>query len=358
MKSTIDHEQELATLIAEREDEDTMSTEEARLLSDAHEDLSSFLSQNSLQHKLALFQEVPAASNTPETTQKWRQPLPMYLCVASTALGAMGQGWSQASINGANLYFPDLFHMSPVTVGVVNSAIHLSNGLLGSWLVAPINARLGRRGAVFVGALITFAANIAGSAAWNWQILLACRLLLGVGLGIVASSLNVFSAECVPAAIRGGLGVSWQMFTAFGIFLGFLANMLVDGEAEMFGPMRWRIMLLAAAVPAAPLVVLVFFCPESPAWYVKRSGRYDLAFRSLCRLRNTEVEAARDLLAFHHSQKKGDGRTNMRKSSYVKLVSELFTVPRIRHATIAAYTTMLAQQLCGINIGMADQLRV
>lgn len=168
-----------------------------------------------------------------ETAQKWRQPLAMYLAIAITALGAMGQGWAQTSMNGANLYFPEAFGIDSdssrdnLIVGLINSGIYLSNGLLGAWLVAPLNARLGRRGAVFYATIISLLTTIGGALSQNWQQLLAFRLILGCGLGVIASTLNVYLAECAPAAIRGATGVSWQAFCAFGIFIGFVANVAV-----------------------------------------------------------------------------------------------------------------------------------
>jgi hypothetical protein len=41
---------------------------------------------------------------------------------------------------------------------------------------------------------------------------------------------------------------------------------------------------------------------------------------------------------------------NKQFSTYVKRLSNLFSVPRIRRATIAAAVVMISQQLCGINI--------
>ena len=94
----------------------------------------------------------------------------------------------------------------------------------GAWLSEPINNRLGRRGAVFIGCLICLFANVASALSQNWPQLLAFRFSLGIGLGITASTVSVFAAECAPANIRGGLAVSWQMWVAFGIFTGFVAN--------------------------------------------------------------------------------------------------------------------------------------
>lgn len=288
-----------------------------------------------------------------EKHKKWSQPLVLYVCIAASAFGAIGQGWAQSSMNGANLYYPDLFGTAShslhdtLIVGFINSGIYLSNGLLGSWLVLPLNNRFGRRGAIFAGAVVSLMFNLAGSATEDWPQLLACRLALGIGLGVISGTLNIFAAECSPSAIRGGLAVAWQTFCAFGIFVGFLTNMLVDNNLEAYGHLRWRLMLLAPALSAVPLLILLPFLPESPEWFIKHGERYDRAFESLCQLRNTELQAACQMLLFHQQRKR---ITKASSNGYVKTLQELFTIPRVRRATLAAYTTMLAQQACGINI--------
>jgi len=168
-----------------------------------------------------------------ETTHKWHQPRSMYLTIIVTALGAMGQGRAQTSMNGANLYFPKTFGIDSGSsrdsfiIGLINSGIYLSSGLLGAWLVAPLNSTLGRRGAVFAAAVVSLIFNLSGALAQDWCQLLFFRLLLGCALSVISSTLNIFAAECAPAVIRGGLAVSWQMFCAFGIFVGFVANVAV-----------------------------------------------------------------------------------------------------------------------------------
>ena len=70
--------------------------------------------------------------------------------------------------------------------------------------------------------------SVIGSAlTQNWYQLFICRLLLGIGMGSKASTVPIYAAENVPASIRGGLVMSWQVWTAFGIFLGFVANLCV-----------------------------------------------------------------------------------------------------------------------------------
>ena len=96
-----------------------------------------------------------------------------------------------------------------------------------------------------------------------------------------------------------------------------------------------------------PLVIGVYFCPESPRWYMKKN-RYKDAFRSLCRLRNTPMQAARDL--YYIYAQINEEKDIIGHSNYVTRFIELFTIPRVRRATLASFTVMLAQQMCGINI--------
>ena len=162
-------------------------------------------------------------------------------------------------------------------------------------------------------------------------------------MGAKASTVPIYAAENCPAAIRGGLVMSWQMWTAFGIFLGFCANLAV----YQTGAIAWRLQLGSAFIPAVPLVIGVYFCPESPRWYIKK-GKYDKAFKSLSRLRNTPLQAARDLY-YIHAQILEEAQI-IGHNNYVTRFIELFTIPRVRRATLASFVVMLAQQMCGINI--------
>jgi len=79
-----------------------------------------------------------------------------------------------------------------------------------------------------------------------------------------------------------------------------------------------------------------------------KKGRYDKAYDSLLRLRNNPIQAARDLY-YIHSQLELEAEI-IGQNTYTKRFIELFTIPRLRRATLAAFTVMLAQQLCGINV--------
>jgi hypothetical protein len=72
------------------------------------------------------------------------------------------------------------------------------------------------------------------------------------------STIPVYTAEVSPAAIRGGLVTSFQLWVAFGILIGFCSNLVFMN----IGRLAWRFQLAAAFAPAIPLFVLVWFVPE------------------------------------------------------------------------------------------------
>jgi MFS family permease len=81
--------------------------------------------------------------------------------------------------------------------------------------------------------------------------------------------------------------------------------------------------------------------------YVEKN-KYAKAYRSLLKLRNNPLQAARDLY-YIHSQLEVE-KEIIGDSNYVTRFIQLFTIPRVRRATLASFTVMIAQQMCGINI--------
>jgi len=74
-----------------------------------------------------------------------------------------------------------------------------------------------------------------------------------------------------------------------------------------------------------------------------KKGRYAAAYGSLLRLRNTPLQAARDLYYVHAQLVEESAIVG--KTSFARRVVELFTIPRIRRATLASWVAMLAQQM-------------
>jgi hypothetical protein len=106
----------------------------------------------------------------------------------------------------------------------------------------------------------------------------------------------------------------------------------------------WRFQLAAPLIPTVPLLLLVYNCTESSAWYIKRHN-YSQAFASLIRLRNTSLQAAVELYSTYLTRRRNKAAL-IQQPFFAKLKS-LLQMPRNRHALYASYTVMLGQQLCG-----------
>ncbi|KAK4685250.1 hypothetical protein P7C73_g4899, partial [Tremellales sp. Uapishka_1] len=289
-----------------------------------------------------------------ETTHKWSQPRALLISVILASVGAAVQGWDQTGSNGANLSFPIQFGISDAAgapnaatnqwiVGIVNAAPYIGSSFIGCWLNDPLNNWFGRRGTIFIAAIFCVLTPIGGAVSQTWEQLFATRILLGIGMGLKASTVPIFNGECVPTNIRGGLVMSWQLWTAFGIFLGTTANLAV----YKVGRIAWRLQIGSAFIPAVPLLIGVYMIPESPRWLMKKH-RYQQAYRSLLKLRNSPLQAARDLYYVHCQLE--EEFLALGPSNYVQRFFQLFTIPRVRRATLASFVVMIAQQMCGINI--------
>lgn len=65
----------------------------------------------------------------------------------------------------------------------------------GCWISDPLNYYLGRRGTIFVAALILIATPIASGFTHTWQTLFVIRLILGIGMGAKGGHIKVFLQE-------------------------------------------------------------------------------------------------------------------------------------------------------------------
>ncbi|KAF9467283.1 hypothetical protein BDZ94DRAFT_1156013 [Collybia nuda] len=288
-----------------------------------------------------------------EVTHKWDQPKMLYYLVILCSIAAAVQGMDETVTNGANLFYAPQFGIDPNTpdgdqgrnqwlLGLVNSAPYLCCAVLGCWLTEPLNRIFGRRGTIFITATFSFLTCIWQGVTNSWQHLFVARFFLGIGIGPKSSTVPVYAAECAPPAIRGALVMMWQTWTAFGIMLGFVADLAffrVPDKPHITG-LNWRLMLSSAGIPALIIIVQVFFCPESPRWYVSK-GRYNKAYESLVRLRNNPIQAARDLY-YIHVLLEAEKEIRRDRSPFL----ELFTVPRNRRAAMASFIVMF---ICGVN---------
>lgn len=151
-----------------------------------------------------------------EVTHRWRHPWALYMTIVLNSIAAAIQGWDQTGSNGANLSFPVEFGIGDTPphcgddpngqlcqknawiVGFVNASPYITIAFFAGWLSDPINHYLGRRGTIFIAAIFSLLAPIGSACTQHWGELVACRVMLGIGMGLKEVTVPVFSAENAP----------------------------------------------------------------------------------------------------------------------------------------------------------------
>ena len=80
-------------------------------------------------------------------------------------------------------------------------------------------------------------------------------------------------------------------------------------------------------------------------------GRFNAAFKSLVRLRGSEIRAAKEIYYIHAQMQQEEmmieeSAVATNANVFTRFI-ELFTIPRLRRATQASGIVMIAQQMCG-----------
>lgn len=251
-------------------------------------------------------------------------------------------------VNGAQLFYRPQFGIdgndsrSTWLTGLLNSSPYLCSAFIGCWLTTPFNKYFGRRGTVFLTCLFSALACFWQGFVNTWWHMFIARFFLGIGIGPKSATVPIYAAETAPPAIRGALTMQWQMWTAFGIMLGYISDLIfykVPDPPGIVG-LNWRIMMASAMFPALIVVLFVFACPESPRWYMSQNRHYK-AYQSMIRLRFSKVQAARDVFYIHvllEAEKEVHERSG-------NPILELIKVPRNRRAMVASEIVMFMQQV-------------
>ena len=183
------------------------------------------------------------------------------------ALGGLLFGFDTVVISGTIQALTDLFHLTPITLGVTVSSA-LAGTILGSMLAGIPGEAYGRRDSLRILAVLYLISAVGCGFAWNWSSLVAFRVIGGLAIGGSSVLGPMYIAEIAPARYRGRLVGLFQFNVVFGILLAYLSNYLL-GTLHL-GATEWRWKLGIAAAPAALFLLMLFGIPRSPRWLAKK----------------------------------------------------------------------------------------
>lgn len=252
------------------------------------------------------------------------------------ATGGFLFGYDTAVINGANQYLKAHFTLSPTQEGLAGASAILGC-IPGAMFAGFLSDRFGRRKVLFLCAVLYALSGLLSAVPRTFGEFLAARFISGLGIGASSMICPIYIAELAPAETRGRLGTLFQLGIVTGIFLTLFVNAWIQGRGDETWntALGWRWMLGAEVAPAALLLALLFFVPESPRWLIQ-AGREPEARRILEGV-GGPARAEREIAAVRAVLGQEEGRFR-----------ELFHA-RFRRPLIIAAALMAFSQFCGIN---------
>jgi MFS transporter, SP family, arabinose:H+ symporter len=189
------------------------------------------------------------------------------------ALGGLLFGFDTVVISGTTQSLTELFHLTPLSLGVTVSSA-LAGTIVGSMLAGIPGEKWGRRDSLRILAVLYLISAIGCGLARNWAALVVFRVIGGLAIGGSSVLGPMYIAEIAPAKYRGRLVGLFQFNVVFGILLAYFSNYLIGTIG--LGGAEWRWKLGIAALPAAIFLVMLFGIPRSPRWLAK-NGRVEEA---------------------------------------------------------------------------------
>ncbi|CEL12021.1 hypothetical protein ASPCAL15114 [Aspergillus calidoustus] len=166
---------------------------------------------------------------------------------------------------------------SPILSGW--SSIMSCGQIIGMTSLSFLSSRYGRKAAMYTYWLILVGSVIAESTTRIWQGWLIGKLLAGIGVGGVQSTVPTYIAEVAPARIRGGLLMAYSLWWTLGSFFAQVALQHLSRS----DPTDYLTPIYTQWAQLGIMLIIYILVPETPAWCVT-AGKHERAKKNLKRL--------------------------------------------------------------------------
>ena len=222
---------------------------------------------------------------------------PSRRCCPLLSMTILAHSWRADGVLGMAYVKEHFGHPGPSGFDLSTSARALIVSILsaGTFVGALVGGQsaawIGRRVTIMLSCLV-FAIGVAIQiAATHTNTLVVGRLIAGLGVGGVSSSVIIYVSEISPRKIRGVLVSLYQWAITIGLLI---ASCVAQGTKGLASARSYRIPIALQLIWAGILAAGLFFLPESPRYHVKRGDLYK-AGDALARVRGLSRDS--DLVA-------------------------------------------------------------
>ncbi|KAK3613095.1 hypothetical protein LTR22_028309, partial [Elasticomyces elasticus] len=217
-----------------------------------------------------------------------------YLMCAFASFGGMFFGYDSGYINGVTAS-PVFIHLIEGPTVDALSGPHsslivsiLSAGtFFGALAAGDVADTIGRKWTVIAGCAIYIVGVILQVATNGLGLIVAGRLIAGLGVGFESAIVILYMSEICPKKVRGALVAGYQFCITIGLLL---ASCVAYGTENIANDSSYRIPIGLQFIFGVVLGVGLFFLPDSPRFFVKR-GRIEQARKALAAVRDQPLDS-------------------------------------------------------------------
>ncbi|CAK7218261.1 hypothetical protein SBRCBS47491_003450 [Sporothrix bragantina] len=168
----------------------------------------------------------------------------------------------------AQLHNPDASHK-----GVITAIYYLGTWLSYVFVSRAVSDHFGRRYGALIGTLIVCfgsALQTGATGGGAYAMVIAGRIIAGIGISIVSTSVPLYQSEIAPARQRGRFVVMNHIGMVAGLAVGFWVGYAITFWDTPRGiSIGWRVSMAVQFVPAVIFMAGLPFLPETPRWLVE-----------------------------------------------------------------------------------------
>lgn len=270
------------------------------------------------------------------------QPL-LYAISVFASLGVFLFGYDQGVMSGiiTGPYFKKYFNYpGPLEVGTMVAVLEIG-ALITSVAAGRVGDIIGRKGTLFVGAVIfTVGGAIQTFTIGFWTMLIG-RITSGFGVGLLSTIVPIYQSEISPPDHRGALAC--MEFTCN--IVGYSLSVWTDYFCSYIeGDLSWRIPLFVQCVIGAILAAGSLLMPESPRWLIDADREVD-GLRVIADLHGGELDDPTAIAEYDEIREKvREDRESGEGRSYRVMWS------KYKRRVLLAMSSQAFAQLNGINV--------